>query len=166
MFYHSNPVRVQQHQHEHHKDRGHHLQPEQRHLHPFRVFYTTNFPSSKHSYICPPANIRLLPLSVSTYQAFRSLHLSHACEECSEGSLIFNYHGIVQYPDPGPCGGTSGSQVRSCPNHPNAKISILPNRNQEKSRTRKKTFKCNPCGDSFSNQTNLIFHMNRNHIKK
>ena len=90
------------------------------------------FPSPKCSYNPPPSNIRLLPFSVSTYQDFRNLHSSHECEECTVGSLFHNYHEIVQYPDPGPCGGTSGSRVKSCSNNQNSKITIMNIRCEEK----------------------------------
>ena len=32
---------------------------------------------------------------------------------------------MVQYPDPGPCGGTSGRPVTTCPNNPNSSVTLL-----------------------------------------
>ena len=46
--------------------------------------------------------------------------------------FLCNYYEIVQYPDPGPCGETSGSQVKSCPNHQNSKITIMKSGSEEK----------------------------------
>ena len=128
----------------------------------------SHFPSKKSTYIYPPDNIRLLPYSVPTYQDFRSLHADHECEDCSDGSLFSNYHEIVHYPDPGPCGGTSGSQVKSCPNHPNAEISIKTSSDPggNKTKHKRKTFKCNFCAQYFSKPEHLTFHMNRLHGQK
>ena len=121
-----------------------------------------HFPHSKPLYLAPPPNIRLLPRNVYTYQDFRNLHISHECEECTDDSLFYNYHEIVSYPDPGPCGGTSGSQVKTCPNHPNSKITITAIQDQKRNEN-KRTLKCISCSKKFSNQGNLIFHMNRIH---
>ena len=49
--------------------------------------------------------------------------------------FFYNYHEVVHYPDPGPCGGTSGSQVRLCPNNSHAKISISISKTAEKEDT-------------------------------
>ena len=107
----------------------------------------TYFPP-KNFYLSPPKNIRLLPYQVSSYQDFESLNVRHECNECDTNSLFFNYHEIVQYQEPD---GTRGSQVRSCPNHPNSVITIE-SPNDKKTRNRRRTFKCHLCNESSSTQ--------------
>jgi hypothetical protein len=112
----------------------------------------------------PPSFIKLLPSEVQTYQEFKNLNSSHKCEECVEGGLFSNFHQMVHYPEPGPGGGTSGQQVKSCPNHPNAKIRIIEVKDAKKSR--KKKFSCDTCNDRFSDSMHLTFHRNRKHMPK
>ena len=113
----------------------------------------------------PPPNICLLPDEVQSYQIFLSLKNDHSCEECTAGALYNNYHEMVHYPDPGPCGGTSGSPVMSCPNNPNTSIRILANKDPASSKFKKRTFRCDICSDRLLSLSNLIFHRNRKHIE-
>ena len=118
----------------------------------------------------PPPNIRLLPNEVENVEIFHSLSTKHQCEECDSGSMFENHHELVYYPDPGPCGGTSGSQIKTCPNNPNAtNIKVLaisqprvPYWKQHKS---KKRFRCNICDRRFEKMSNLTFHVNRKRSK-
>ena len=71
---------------------------------------------------------------------------------------------MVHYPEPGPGGGTSGQQVKSCPNHPNAKIRII--EVKETKKFKKKRFRCDSCSDRFSEMMHLTFHRNREHSLK
>ena len=87
--------------------------------------YPSPSPGQTILHIPPPSNIRLLPRTVHSYQVFRSLQTTHECEECDKGALFNNYYEMVHYPDPGPCGGTSGSPVVTCPNHPNSSSILL-----------------------------------------
>jgi hypothetical protein len=112
----------------------------------------------------PPPFIKLLPSEVETFQDFKNLNSSHKCEECEQGGLYSNFHQMVHYPDPGPCGGTSGQPVKSCPNHPNAEIRIVAVKEAKK--FKKKKFSCDACSDRFSETMNLIFHRNRKHKLK
>ena len=111
-----------------------------------------------HTNIPVPSSIRLLPYSVDSYQDFRDLHRSRECEECAEGSLFYNYYEIVHYPNPGPCDGTSGSQVRSCPYHPNSEISL---KLEERRKPLRKNIKCKMCSMQFLIKANLNFHLSR-----
>ena len=115
--------------------------------------------------VLPPPNIRLLPNEVQSYQIFCSLRNDHKCEECAAGALYHNYHEMVHYPDPGPCGGTSGSPVMSCPNNPNASICILKSKKPTKINSKKKSFQCEVCSDIFEILSKLIFHKNRKHVE-
>ena len=119
----------------------------------------------KPNYVPPPPNIRLLPRIVSSYEAFRRLQTSHRCEECEDGSLFYNYHEMVQYPAPGPGGGTYGSPVPCCPNSPSAAdIEILST--EEKRKYKKRNINCKFCDQKFFEKANLNFHLNRIHFKK
>ena len=118
-------------------------------------------PPSKYLY--PPSSIRLLTASVNNYKDFQTLHSKHHCEECSEGALFHNYHEIVHYPNPGPNGGTMGSQFRSCPNNQNARITIVNTSRNEKRRSPKINITCKQCANKFTSQENLAFHMKRSH---
>jgi hypothetical protein len=60
------------------------------------------------------------------------MQISHECEECAEGALFHNYREIVQYPNSGPCGGTYGSPVTTCPNNPNANVTMLKTEDKSK----------------------------------
>ena len=121
-------------------------------------------PSPPSNPLRPPSSIRLLPREVSSYKEFCELGTIHKCEECDEeGSLYFNYYEMVSYPDPGPCGGTSGSPVSTCPNDTNASISFNIISSENKSKFRKWTFKCKICGDHFTKKANLRFHKKRKH---
>ena len=114
----------------------------------------------------PPSTIRLLPHHVSSFQAFNNLRNNHKCEECEEGALFNKYFETVEYPDPGPCGGTSGSPVVTCPNNPNSKVTILKIRDEEQRRPwwyKPKTYKCDICSVVFPQLSNLAFHRNRKH---
>ena len=109
----------------------------------------------------PPSTVRLLPPRVSSYDDFRNLNSSHKCEECDEGALFNNYFEMVEYPDPGPCGGTSGSPVATCPNNPNSKVTILPIRQESRRKPwwyKEKSYKCDMCDQNFPQIRNLIFH--------
>jgi hypothetical protein len=97
-------------------------------------------PGQKIFHVAPPSNIRLLPRTVPSYQAFRSLQSSHECEECEKGALYNNYHEMVHYPDPGPWEGTSGSPVATCPNNKNANLKVLMNSLEEKRKFSEETF--------------------------
>ena len=116
-----------------------------------------------------PPNIKLLPEEVESVGIFYSLSSKHQCEECAPGSLFSNHHETVYYPDPGPCGGISGSQIKTCPNHPNAtNIKLLtiaePSVPYWKvKKLKQKKFKCNICDERFVKMSNLIFHVNRKH---
>ena len=114
----------------------------------------------------PPAMIRLLPQSVDSFQEFRKLNNSHHCEECEEGSLFYNYYEMVQYPDPGPCGGTSGRPVTTCPNNPNSSVTVLSSTAEDRRRPwwyKKKTYKCDLCEQNFTQTRHMRFHRNRCH---
>ena len=121
--------------------------------------------NSKNTYISPPTNIRILPSSVESFEVFSSLQVIHQCEECENGALYCNYYEMVQYPATGPSGGTYGSPVTVCPNHPHAKITILNNRAEDKRKLRRKNI-CKLCDKKFLEKTNLTFHMNRAHMPR
>lgn len=102
-------------------------------------------PITSYEFYCPitpPPNIRLLPYEVPSFKMFQSLRTDHQCEDCAIGALYHNYHEMVHYPDPGPCRGTSGSQVMSCPNNPNTSITIIENKKLEKKKYKKRSFQC------------------------
>jgi hypothetical protein len=63
---------------------------------------------------------------------------------------------MVHYPDPGPRGGTSGQQVRSCPNHQNANIRFIEIKESKKFKKKRK-FRCDSCSQEFSKRKHLIF---------
>ena len=117
-----------------------------------------------HYFVRPPTNIRLLPREVFSYEEFLSLRVRHNCEECDEGSLFENYSEIVEYPDPGPCGGTSGCPVSTCPNSPNSCITLVNKSAQKNYRNRR--FKCDVCNEMFTQLANLSFHVKRKHELK
>ena len=117
----------------------------------------------KNSYTPPPSNIRLLPRSVESCKAYRSLQIIHECEECEEGALFNNYYEMVEYPATGPSGGTSGSPVTICPNNPQAYITLLTKSTENKRIYRKRNIACKLCDQKFLEKTNLIFHTNRVH---
>ena len=119
---------------------------------------------SKSVYVSPPANIRLLPTDVSSYQDYRSLQISHECEECAEGALFQNYYEMVHYPNSGPGGGTYGSPVTTCPNNPNASISIQ--KTDVKRKNLRRNIPCKLCEKTFLMKDNLLFHMKRMHMKR
>ena len=117
----------------------------------------------------PPSTIRLLPQHVSSVQDFYKLSNNHKCEECEDGALFNNYYEMVQYPDPGPCGGTSGRPVVTCPNNPNSRVTILPSRDDVQKRPwwfKTKTYKCDLCSVVFPQMRSLMFHRNRKHRVK
>jgi hypothetical protein len=115
-------------------------------------------------HIPPPSNILILPRSVESYQVFRSLQRIHECEECEKGSLFNNYYEIVHYPDPGPCGGTSGSPVVTCPINPNSVIFV--DTREDRKKLLRRNIGCKLCEKKFVKKENLTFHMNRMHIKR
>ena len=118
-------------------------------------------PKSPSSY--PPSHIRLLPLEVSSLQDFRELaKTNHECEECEEGALFNNFQEIVYYPDPGLCGGTSGSPVKSCPNNQNSRI-VVRETTENIVKFKWRNFKCKQCDHRFSKKANLNFHIKRKH---
>ena len=116
-----------------------------------------------------PSNIRILPSHVSSIQTFNNLHNNHLCEECELGSLFHHHHEIVQYPEPGPLGGTSGRPVKTCPNNPNSseiRLLNLPEQNLPQWKVQKmnqKKYKCALCAQKYRTQGQLIFHVNRKH---
>ena len=116
-------------------------------------------------YVQPPTNIRLLPREVFSYEEFLSLRVRHSCEECDEGSLFENYSEVVEYPEPGPCGGTSGSPVTTCPNSPNSCITLTNTKSAQKI-YKKREFKCDKCNEMFIQLANLCFHTKRKHELK
>ena len=120
-------------------------------------------PTSAQNRPNPPPNIRLLPREAETFQIFNQLSsCNHECEECSEGDLFHDFHEMLHYPDPGPCGGTSGSPVKSCPNNPFSQIEVFSSPQISK-KIIKKCFKCDVCSQSFTLMSNLVFHRNRIH---
>jgi hypothetical protein len=123
-------------------------------------------PGQKIFHVAPPSNIRLLPRTVPSYQAFRSLQSGHECEECEKGALYNNYYEMVHYPDPGPCGGTSGSPVVTCPNNPSASLKVLMNNLDERKKVLRRNICCKLCEKKFMTKENLSFHMKRIHIKR
>ena len=124
-----------------------------------------------HNFFEPrtPPNVRLLPESVSSVHAFHSLKNDHHCEDCEPGALFHTYYEMVHYPDPGPQGGTSGSQVKTYPNNQNAtviRLLTLPDENLPHwkiQRMNQKKFKCPACAEKFKTQVQMLFHMNRKH---
>ena len=122
-----------------------------------------NPPSSSNTYQRPPSNIRLLPKSVSSYEVYSSLQVNHECEECEEGALFCNYYEMVEYPATGPSGGTYGSPVTVCPNHPHASINLLDNSTEERKKILRKNVSCKLCDKKFVQKTHLLFHMKRIH---
>lgn len=116
-----------------------------------------------------PSNIRILPSHVSSIQTFNNMHNNHLCEECELGSLFHLHHEIVQYPEPGPLGGTSGRPVKTCPNNSNSseiRLLNLPDQNLPHWKVQKmnqKKYKCDLCAQKYRTQGQLIFHVNRKH---
>ena len=91
--------------------------------------------------------------------------MSHKCEECDEGMLYYNYTERVEYDDPGPSRGVTGTYLSACPNSPRACISFNSGGEGEhhSERYKKRNFKCDVCSKKFES---LCFHINRNHVKK
>ena len=73
---------------------------------------------------------------------------------------------MVNYPDPGPCGGTSGSPVVTCPNHPNSISIILLDTIEGRSEVLRRNIDCKVCGKRFLKKEHLSPDMNRMHIKR
>ena len=127
--------------------------------------------SQHHNHFDPkaPPQIRLLPMDVSSIHAFNSLHNDHLCEDCEPGAIFHNHHEIVHYPDPGPQGGTSGRQVKTCPNNVNASgIKVLTLQEEylpqwKIQKNNQKKFKYAVCEQKFKTQNQMIFHLNRKH---
>ena len=97
---------------------------------------------------------------VLSYDYHIALKTKHECEEFEEGALFLNYYEMVRYPDPGPCGGTSGSPVRTCPNSPNATIIVLAISEHKRNVWKRNVF----C--KLWTKTYLDFHMKMMHSKK
>ena len=73
---------------------------------------------------------------------------------------------MVHYPDPGPCGGTSGSPVVTCPNNPNGTSIILMDATEDRIKVLRRNICCKLCEKKFMNKENLTFHMNMMHMTR
>ena len=82
--------------------------------------------------------------------------------------LYHNYTERVEYDDPGPSGGVTGTYLNACPNSPRACITFNSGGGGElnSARYKKKNVKCEICSKKFETKGHLSFHMNRNHVRK